>query len=117
MSKADFLDPRWQKFRLQRLEIANWQCESCAAAENVLLHVHHVFYISGRKPWEYHPATTVVLCDECHQIQHDMLADFGTFGLWTWEHAAAGAIQSCFPHTGFDLQKLYEATRARVWWK
>jgi hypothetical protein len=84
MSKSDYLDPRWQKFRLQRLELAKWRCDVCCDKESTL-HVHHRFYISGRKPWEYLPETTDVLCDECHKIQHDFSSDFETLGPAPWE--------------------------------
>ncbi len=85
MAKSDFLDPRWQKFRLERLEIANWGCEACGNRENTL-HVHHRFYITGRKPWEYPLLCTVVLCEECHGIEHEFNADFRVLGATDWEH-------------------------------
>jgi hypothetical protein len=93
MAQSDFLNPKWQQFRLKRLELANWQCEVCGSEENTL-HVHHPFYISGRKPWEYLPETTMVLCDECHEIVHDFQCDFTNLGASGWEYAAAERIKA-----------------------
>lgn len=31
------------------------------------LHVHHCYYISGRKPWEYEDALLITLCKKCHE--------------------------------------------------
>jgi len=59
--------PKWQKKRLHRLEMAGWRCEECGDAETEL-HVHHVFYESGRKPWEYDDLELLVLCKACHPL-------------------------------------------------
>lgn len=34
------------------------------------LHIHHEYYIQGRKPWEYDDSALVTLCAECHQKRH-----------------------------------------------
>ncbi len=99
---ADFLDPRWQQFRLKRLEEAGWQCEVCDSKDSTL-HVHHNFYISGRKPWEYIPETTSVLCDECHETQHAFSADFNELGASKWEKLVAhGLTADRIMHNGLD---------------
>lgn len=64
-------DPRWQKARLKKLEAAEWRCEACMDGGSTL-HVHHKRYIKGRMPWEYEQALLVVLCESCHEAQHDM---------------------------------------------
>lgn len=61
--------PEWQKKRLERLEIAGWECENCGSKENQL-HVHHKQYFKGRKPWEYENDQLEVLCHECHDLNH-----------------------------------------------
>lgn len=58
-------DPRWQRMRLEVMQRANFQCESCGRG-NVTLHVHHTYYEKGHKPWEYDNAALRVLCEECH---------------------------------------------------
>lgn len=34
------------------------------------LHIHHNYYISGHKPWEYENNALVTLCASCHQKRH-----------------------------------------------
>lgn len=58
-------DPRWQKKRLEVLETANWKCESCDSGERTL-HVHHMYYERGAKPWEYPANALRCLCEDCH---------------------------------------------------
>lgn len=69
-----YLDPRWQKYRLNRLRKADWKCENCGNADSTL-HVHHTFYKPGRKPWQYPFNTTKVLCDACHKSEHSLTED------------------------------------------
>ena len=63
------LDPRWQKKRLEVLEDAGWECEVCCDSERTL-HVHHMRYVKGRKPWEYPRSELKELCAECHKEHH-----------------------------------------------
>lgn len=70
-------DPRWQKKRLEVLEVAEWSCALCQDSESTL-HVHHKQYIKGREPWEYDDNQLVVLCESCHHEEHqgeDILMD------------------------------------------
>ena len=70
MTYSDKLkDPKWQKFRCGRLEAANWKCEHCCSDKS-FLHVHHMFYLRDRRPWEYPPEAVVVLCERCHEEWH-----------------------------------------------
>lgn len=109
MARSDYLDPRWQKFRLERLEIAGWKCEACGSTEETL-HVHHPFYVSGRKPWEYLPQCTSVFCEECHSIKHERDTDYLEFGPNQWEISAGFRIQQDTPSTGWDLERLHDWT-------
>lgn len=63
------LDPRWQKRRLECLEAAGFRCQRCRHTDKTL-QVHHRRYYAGRKPWEYTDAQLIVLCDDCHELQH-----------------------------------------------
>jgi hypothetical protein len=58
-------DPRWQRLRLETLDLAEWSCSWCGDTETTL-HVHHNFYVRGRQPWEYSAAELSVLCEHCH---------------------------------------------------
>lgn len=62
--------PKWQRRRLERLNAAQFMCESCGEAEKTL-HVHHRRYIKGRMAWEYDDEELPVLCEDCHALEHD----------------------------------------------
>jgi 5-methylcytosine-specific restriction endonuclease McrA len=36
------------------------------------LNVHHKYYITGLKPWEYDDDALITLCQECHQKRHEI---------------------------------------------
>lgn len=36
----------------------------------IILHVHHKYYIRGRKPWEYDDDALITLCNWCHWDIH-----------------------------------------------
>lgn len=65
------LDPRWQKKRLKKLEAAGWICEACYDDSKTLA-VHHKQYRKGHMPWEYDDAELVVLCQPCHEQEHEL---------------------------------------------
>lgn len=67
---SQFKDPRWQKFRLKVLEKDGFKCTSCGDGES-MLHAHHLYYISKRKPWEYPIDSVLTLCDSCHDGEHE----------------------------------------------
>lgn len=59
-------DPRWQKRRLEVLERDEWACTHCGDDESEL-HVHHLRYAAGKKPWDYGPEDLRTLCRGCHE--------------------------------------------------
>lgn len=61
--------PNWQRKRLERLQLADWECENCGASSNTL-HVHHRRYVKGRMAWEYDNEELEVLCEGCHESEH-----------------------------------------------
>lgn len=63
-------DPRWQRVRLEKLQASEWACEVCYDKET-MLSVHHKRYVKGRKPWEYAAHELVVLCQPCHEDEHE----------------------------------------------
>lgn len=70
-------DPRWQRKRLESLDLADWTCECCGDKSSTL-HVHHKQYLKGREPWEYENDQLEVLCETCHSEEHsgdDILMD------------------------------------------
>lgn len=64
--KKKFLDPRWQKKRLEILQRDKFACCRCEDTEETL-HIHHKFYIFGKEPWEYDDNVLETLCATCHQ--------------------------------------------------
>jgi len=63
-------DPRWQKKRLKILERDGWSCQECGD-ESETLHVHHLVYKKGNKPWEYEDRFLVTLCAYCHEQEKE----------------------------------------------
>lgn len=59
-------DPRWQKRRLEVLDLARWKCEDCGSSTTEL-HVHHTVYIPGKEPWEHTVSMLMSVCKPCHQ--------------------------------------------------
>ena len=64
--------PQWQKKRLEILNLRGFKCENCSC-ETEQLHVHHRFYIKGRKIYEYDNDVFQVLCEKCHTEIHKKL--------------------------------------------
>lgn len=58
-------DPRWQKKRLKILERDDFTCKVCGSIEKTL-HVHHIFYLARKNPWEYPDCFLVTACEDCH---------------------------------------------------
>jgi hypothetical protein len=66
--------PNWQRKRLERLEVARFECEDCGSGEKTL-HVHHKQYVKGRMAWEYQNDELAVLCEDCHETEHRLQVD------------------------------------------
>src|SRR5690606_29637791 len=58
-------DPRWQKKRTEILNRDHFRCRCCESPHNTL-HVHHMYYLKGRMPWEYEDDSLITLCEHCH---------------------------------------------------
>ena len=66
-------DWRWKERRREILERDDYTCQRCYAdrSDDVMLNVHHRYYIEGHKPWEYPDDALVTLCEECHRKEHE----------------------------------------------
>ena len=62
-------DPRWQKKRLEVMQRDDFHCAECGAGDSTLA-VHHLYYVSGRKPWQYPMWSLSTLCEHCHDVAH-----------------------------------------------
>lgn len=58
--------PKWQKKRLEILQLNEFTCEECGADDQTL-HIHHSYYEKGRAPWDYPESSLHCLCAACHQ--------------------------------------------------
>jgi len=66
-------DRRWQRKRLEILERAGFECESCGDASNEKqLHIHHTYYEKGVEPWEYPEDSLLCVCKDCHKYMEDV---------------------------------------------
>jgi hypothetical protein len=94
--------PLWQQRRLKILSRDHWTCLHCRAT-GITLHVDHVYYVSGRKPWEYPEWALRTLCEQCHEIRH---RDSNSSEK-VWE-CVIGSLASCasLGHPLFGLQSL-----------
>lgn len=61
--------PKWQKKRLEILNLRGFKCEKCSCEERQL-HIHHRFYLKDRKAWEYNNDVFQVLYHSCHENEH-----------------------------------------------
>lgn len=65
--RLQLLDPRWKK-RAKQIRDIDKVCQKCNS--EYYLKVHHKYYISGRKLWEYPDSLLILLCDKCHSKEH-----------------------------------------------
>jgi hypothetical protein len=63
-----FLDPRWQRKRLEIFERDKWACRSCSNTKETL-HVHHLAYLNNTEPWDYKDELFLTLCATCHEFE------------------------------------------------
>lgn len=66
--------PMWQRKRLEILNRDGFKCMACGATDKTL-HVHHLMYVKGREPWNYPNSSLVTLCEDCHEYEHNALAE------------------------------------------
>lgn len=95
-------DPRWQKRRLKILEREDFTCEQCLEKSKPL-HVHHLYYVKGREPWDYPDFALSVLCEECHEIAGNRGEEYMPFEY---------ALQILFHGTSFDQEEVFESLDA-----
>jgi 5-methylcytosine-specific restriction endonuclease McrA len=64
-AKKHYQDERWYACAKKVKERAKFTCERCGATQTTL-HVHHINYRQGHKPWEYKDHELMCLCERCH---------------------------------------------------
>lgn len=60
----NLLSQKWEKKRAAIRERDNNTCQNCGDTNQ--LQVHHCYYESGLKPWEYPDESLITLCNDCH---------------------------------------------------
>jgi len=63
----------WYEKRNQILARDKYRCRVCSRSDvdnDIILQVHHKYYVEGLDPWEYRDSALVTLCEECHQKLH-----------------------------------------------
>jgi hypothetical protein len=61
-------DTRWFKKRNKILVRDRFKCTNCKSIGR--LEVHHLYYIEGKRAWEYPEDALVTWCSECHDEWH-----------------------------------------------
>lgn len=75
MSYAELLShPKWQRRRLEIMALHDYQCQECASKDDQL-HIHHVVYLRGKKPWEYPDHLLKCFCKDCHETAESLRND------------------------------------------
>lgn len=76
-----YRDPRWQKKRLEVMELAHWKCQ-CCGTETKELHVHHPRYRKNKDIWDYSTIELRALCLDCHSTLTDAINDVRSCSAW-----------------------------------
>lgn len=95
--------PNWQKKRLEILERDQFTCQRCGDTESTL-HVHHTYYGSNLKLWEYGDRGLITLCEECHEKVHGISQSI--------KHMVTELLNKY--RDGDDIDRLYIAHKAFV---
>ncbi len=53
-------------YRAQDFGDATWTMEAA-----IVLHVHHLYYVKSKHPWEYADEALITLCNDCHLKTHE----------------------------------------------
>ena len=65
----------WQQRQDQIRTRDGYTCRHCGRNTGIMLHIHHRYYVEGRRYWEYPDKAFVALCEECHDQEEDALFD------------------------------------------
>jgi len=91
-----YQNKKWLKFRREVIELDGGRCSVCRRLEvdNIVLQVHHKFYISGKFPWNYSYEDCETLCKGCHAREHGRIPP--SFG-WSFicEEDLGGLDSTC----------------------
>lgn len=91
------------QYRAEQIKLHGGKCARCLRKNpEVVLQVHHLKYIEGRKPWEYPYEECEVLCKGCHAQEHGIIKPS-----MDWEHIGEddlGGLDGECDHCGTELR-------------
>lgn len=109
--KKQYLNPKWQKKRLEILTRDEFACVDCFDTESTL-YVHHTYYENGKEFWDYPDDSLITLCAECHQVEEDLIKQYSDLFIETlrkskfrpdhWRQLASG-IKECVFHEPAEI--------------
>jgi 5-methylcytosine-specific restriction endonuclease McrA len=103
-------DPRWQKIRLETMELAKFTCKNCGS-DNKPLEIHHPYRIKGLALWEYPPYCLEILCCECHTNHHELCRYSLNHGVQRHPYYALFWEKLARDNPGWGVDKLAGETR------
>src|SRR4030042_6805389 len=65
----DLKEERWRLKRQKMVSKAMFKCSKCDSGG--VLEVHHLYYIKGKRLWQYPDKALIVLCKDCHTKWHE----------------------------------------------
>ena len=65
----------WQRLQDKIRTRDKYICRHCERDTDILLHIHHRYYVQGRRYWDYPDKAFISLCEECHDREEDALFD------------------------------------------
>ena len=73
-SRTIYINEDWRRFVERILRRDCYKCLQCErGSSEVILQVHHEFYIAGKAPWEYALSDCRTLCKGCHAKEHGLI--------------------------------------------
>jgi len=73
-SRKIYVNGNWREFAEKVLRRDHHKCLQCGRkSPDVILQVHHEFYIAGKAPWEYALSDCRTLCKGCHAKEHGLI--------------------------------------------
>jgi hypothetical protein len=67
--KEQLRDNRWSVKRKKILARDKCKCQECSS--RYCLEVHHLYYVTDKKAWEYPNDVLVTWCNDCHSKWHE----------------------------------------------
>ena len=70
-----YKDHRWLIKRHEIIERDSGMCRDCYD-QPAFVNVHHLYYEPGKNPWEVDDDALILLCPDCHKVEHERFARY-----------------------------------------